>query len=161
MTSADFGFFLHGHKMMFCSSRGRTYFFIMDYKEQLRDPRWQKKRLEIFDRDKWTCQICLDTKENLQIHHKSYDKGKKAWEYGNDRLITLCETCHEAVSAHIKEYGNEEEFAVLKIRNEGRKPISIIYSKGNIVFSQEIQGIKEDTVHKLVQFLINNWAKNE
>lgn len=134
---------------------------LISYKDQLKDPRWQRKRLEIFNRDKWSCQICSDTTENLQVHHKSYDNNKSAWEYGNDRLVTVCETCHEGITAHIKHYGNEEEFAVLKVKSEGYPSLSIIYSKGNITFSREIRGIKEQTAHKLVQFLINNWAKNE
>ena len=28
------------------------------YYRKLRDPRWQKRRLEIFARDDWTCQGC-------------------------------------------------------------------------------------------------------
>lgn len=59
------------------------------YKDQLKHPEWQKRRLKIFERDNFTCQICLDTEETLQVHHKSYDKSKKAWEYGDDRLVTL------------------------------------------------------------------------
>ena len=31
----------------------------------------------------------------LHIHHKYYIKGLRAWEYKNDALITLCQTCHE------------------------------------------------------------------
>lgn len=31
---------------------------------------------------------------DLNIHHKYYQKGKKAWEYENDALITLCRKCH-------------------------------------------------------------------
>ena len=32
---------------------------------------------------------------DLNIHHKHYVIGKKAWEYKNDTLITLCEKCHK------------------------------------------------------------------
>ncbi|MDX1830140.1 MAG: hypothetical protein R3342_11400 [Lutibacter sp.] len=32
---------------------------------------------------------------DLNIHHKYYIIGKKAWEYDNDSLITLCEKCHQ------------------------------------------------------------------
>jgi 5-methylcytosine-specific restriction endonuclease McrA len=31
------------------------------YGDKLKDPRWQKRRLEIFKRDEWTCQQCGDT----------------------------------------------------------------------------------------------------
>ncbi len=67
----------------------------MLYKEQIKHPKWQKKRLEILDRDKWACQACFDTEETLHVHHKCYKPNKKIWEYDNKLLITLCKTCHE------------------------------------------------------------------
>ncbi|MBL6950694.1 MAG: hypothetical protein ISR57_08640 [Bacteroidales bacterium] len=33
--------------------------------------------------------------KDIHIHHKYYQKGKMAWEYPNDALITLCWSCHE------------------------------------------------------------------
>ena len=32
----------------------------MGYSEKLKDPRWQKKRLEILERDNFRCQYCGD-----------------------------------------------------------------------------------------------------
>lgn len=66
----------------------------MKYSDYFKDPRWQKKRLEILERDDFCCQICFDTKETLNVHHRIYSKGKKPWEYDNKHLVTLCETCH-------------------------------------------------------------------
>lgn len=65
------------------------------YLAKLRDPRWQKKRLEVFNRDGWACKYCGDTQSSLQVHHKAYQKGKEPWDYPMDWLITACETCHE------------------------------------------------------------------
>ncbi len=70
----------------------------MNYSEQLKSPMWQKKRLEIMKRDKFTCQDCGDTENQLQVHHKSYTYGKMVWEYDNDNLITLCEDCHSSIT---------------------------------------------------------------
>ena len=39
---------------------------------------------------------------DLNIHHKYYQVGKKAWEYSNDALVTLCANCH-----HIEHQTNE------------------------------------------------------
>ena len=61
----------------------------MNYSEQLKSPMWQKKRLEILNRDNFTCQDCGDTESQLQVHHKSYVFGNKVWEYDNDNLVTL------------------------------------------------------------------------
>ena len=42
------------------------------YSEKLKDPRWQKKRLEIFERDNWACKKCGDTDTTLHLHHLEY-----------------------------------------------------------------------------------------
>lgn len=47
----------------------------MTYKEKLKDPRWQKKRLEIFDRDGWKCVECGDKDSTLNVHHIFYLSG--------------------------------------------------------------------------------------
>lgn len=67
----------------------------VSYAEMLKDPRWQKKRLEVMQRDGFRCQHCLREDKPLQVHHLVYDKDKKPWEYDNNQLITLCEDCHQ------------------------------------------------------------------
>lgn len=64
------------------------------YSEQLRDPRWQKKRLEILQRDKFTCVNCGSEINELNVHHKTYINGRDVWDYPNSLLITLCSDCH-------------------------------------------------------------------
>ena len=66
-----------------------------NYSELLQDPRWQKKRVDILQRDNFTCQHCGSTEKSLQVHHLRYQKWKKPWEYDNDELLTLCCDCHE------------------------------------------------------------------
>lgn len=66
----------------------------LKYKDQLADARWQQKKYEILQRDNFACQKCGAT-TNLNVHHLSYEKGKLAWEYPNENLITLCQDCHE------------------------------------------------------------------
>ena len=75
----------------------------MLYKEQLRNPLWQKKKAKILERDNYTCQNkkCNSTTKNLQVHHLDYLPSILAWEYPDDMLLTLCEDCHD------KEKGRE------------------------------------------------------
>ena len=83
------------------------FFMPMSYKtysEKLRDPRWQKKRLEILQRDNFACLLCNDNKTELQIHHKKYIKGHEPWDYGNENFQTLCKHCH-CLSEYEKGYG--------------------------------------------------------
>lgn len=67
----------------------------MTYKEQLLDPRWQRRRLEILQRDDFTCRKCLSKDKTLHVHHTEYINGRMAWEYDNSYLKTLCADCHE------------------------------------------------------------------
>lgn len=67
-----------------------------NYYEKLKDPRWQKKRLEVFERDNFTCQRCDATNKTLNVHHKVYlPDARNPWEYELEYLITLCQECHE------------------------------------------------------------------
>ena len=66
----------------------------VSYSEKLKDPRWQKKRLEILDAAGWKCQACDDGENTLHVHHVSYLKGKDPWDYPNSLLVVLCEDCH-------------------------------------------------------------------
>jgi len=67
-----------------------------NYLELLKSPKWQKKRLEIMNRDKFRCKLCGDTETQLHVHHKEYN-GNDPWDYDNKLLVTLCEDCHTEV----------------------------------------------------------------
>ena len=66
----------------------------MDYAKSLRDPRWQKKRLRILERDQWTCRDTHKTDEELHVHHCWYAKGGP-WETPDEYLITLTKEAHK------------------------------------------------------------------
>lgn len=73
------------------------FFMSMSYKtysEKLRDPKWQKKRLEILQMENFTCQWCGDKESTLHVHHFCYQKGKEPWDYEPCDLGALCENCH-------------------------------------------------------------------
>ena len=78
-----------------------------DYGESLKDPRWQKKRLEILNRDDWTCQICGAKDKELHVHHMIYYDKRKPWDYSSLELITLCDECHK-VEHQFSSFINEE-----------------------------------------------------
>lgn len=62
------------------------------YSDKLKSPKWQKKRLEILQRDDFACKNCGDKESQLQIHHLAYNS--EPWNIENSKLITLCDTCH-------------------------------------------------------------------
>jgi hypothetical protein len=67
----------------------------ISYYEKLKDPRWQKKRLEVMEHNEFHCEICGDGENTLNVHHKEYFKGHEPWEYDIGQLSCICENCHE------------------------------------------------------------------
>lgn len=84
------------------------------YLEKLRDPRWQKMRLKVFERDEWVCQICFDEGKTLNVHHRYYLSQKEPWEYPMEALVTLCEECHRDETQN----RSEEEQLLLRALRE-------------------------------------------
>ena len=84
----------------------------LTYSEKLRDPRWQKMRLQIMERDKFTCQKCRSTTKTLNVHHTEYRAGCEPWGYPQGLLVTLCEDCHK---------GEHKEPVDPKEADEGRR----------------------------------------
>jgi 5-methylcytosine-specific restriction endonuclease McrA len=72
------------------------------YSEKLRNPLWQRKRLDVFSRDNFTCTCCGNKNKELQVHHLDYIPGIEPWEYPLDMLTTLCADCHAAENARPK-----------------------------------------------------------
>lgn len=89
------------------------------YAKKLTDPRWQKRRLEIFERDGFACQLCGDTESTLHVHHKHYlpvyDKDTnpddwaeistfdEPWMADDAALVTLCKDCHADETSGLKD----------------------------------------------------------
>ena len=70
-----------------------------DFWQKYKDPRWQKRRLEIMGLASWSCDNCGDKEATLNVHHKLYRKGADPWDYPDEHLECLCESCHEAKHA--------------------------------------------------------------
>lgn len=83
------------------------------YSEKLKDPRWQKKRLDVFRRDGFACRDCGSTTRTLHVHHCHYEKGDP-WNTGEEFLLTLCESCHEYRGA---------------IENNARKLLGVVFAQ--------------------------------
>lgn len=63
------------------------------YAEQLRDPRWQRKRLETLSAADWQCSRCHSDRKTLHVHHLEY-RPVPPWVYELSELEVLCEECH-------------------------------------------------------------------
>ena len=87
----------------------------MNYNEQLKNPLWQKKRLEIMNRDEFQCKMCFSKENSLVVHHKVYYSKTKAWEYEDYLLITLCEKCHNLIHRIINDNSFKNMSAITNI----------------------------------------------
>ena len=79
----------------------------MKYSDKLKDPRWQKRRLEILQRDNWACVLCGDKESTLNVHHWSYSPGIEPWGYPDENLSTLCTNCHDAETEYRRGFEDE------------------------------------------------------
>ena len=89
-----------------------------------------------------------------------------AWDYPMYVYQTLCSDCHSEITAHIKEYGADSPFDLMKIKYSGGQKSIFVYSNGllklNLSKFNDANDviISENSTHKIVQFLINNWLKD-
>lgn len=101
------------------------------YAEKLKDPRWQKRRLQILERDHWNCTACNDESSTLHVHHLFYENDKEPWEVEENALTTLCEECHEFES---KERGAVENTLISGFRRSGFLCGDLIDIAGAVAF---------------------------
>jgi len=121
---------------------------VMNYFEKLKDPRWQKKRLKVFERDKWTCQMCGSKTKTLNVHHIEYRKGCEPWEYPLKTLITLCEDCHEEETIF---WGAEKQL-INVLKNHG-------YTSRHFCFlADDLKAIKLNNFHNF-EYVLSNLAE--
>ena len=127
------------------------------YSEKLKDPRWQRKRLEIMSRDYFACTECGDHKSTLNVHHWRYKKDP--WEADDNDLTTLCERCHgriENLKKDMETLFRDSEFRdmISKIVNFATKT-KISYSSGWVhqQLFKESQAPRPKTAGKGFRFL--------
>ena len=87
----------------------------MTCKEKLLDPRWQKKRLLILNRDGFACKYCGETKKTLHVHHDSYCGDP--WDTPDEDLITCCKDCHFIIEFVKERYSTHQLTAIKSIRH--------------------------------------------
>jgi hypothetical protein len=89
-----------------------------EYSELLKHPKWQRKRLEIMQRDDFKCCLCNDEETTLNVHHKKYMNGNSPWEYDDNNFITVCEDCHWLIEKGKESNQDITSRFVLKIKEE-------------------------------------------
>ena len=92
-----------------------------NYSEKLKHPKWQRKRLEIMQRDNFKCQLCGDSENELHVHHIEYSDGEP-WEIENEKLITVCGACHKIYHDFLSDYKLDiSDFRINKILSKSKQ----------------------------------------
>ena len=120
-----------------------------DWHSLYRDPRWQKKRLEVLERAEWHCENCGDSESELQVHHAYYTGSKKPWEYPINSLQALCVKCHksaEELRQDAKKIGMfpmevQESFALLI------KAFELMENNGDRIINSQFVNDLADRLH--------------
>ncbi len=115
------------------------------YSEKLKNPLWQKKRLEILQRDEFTCKLCSDTQTELHVHHKSYKHGNDPWEYEDSNFETYCKFCHKLVEYY--KHTDFEPIILGKKLNEEMDLVlitCIVYNKNTNIYGVDIRYFTQD-----------------
>ena len=126
-----------------------------EYSKLLKDPKWQKKRLEILSRDEFTCVSCGNDKETLHVHHCYYDKVNMPWEYPDASLITLCHECHKIETDEAFDLKKDliAAFAKHGVLSNDLKMLIDILSDGDV---SETRGEFFLLIHGFIDSFINN-----
>jgi 5-methylcytosine-specific restriction endonuclease McrA len=89
------------------------------YSEKLRDPRWQRRRLEVMHRDDFTCCRCRSADKILNVNHLVYSGEPR--DAPTEALETLCEDCHGERSALERELRALPTFLAIHIMRQAMR----------------------------------------
>ena len=108
-----------------------------EYIAKLKDPRWQQKRLKIFERDNWRCKLCLSKHLTLHVHHLAYTV-EHPWEENDFNLVTYCETCHEEETKDRAEIERDllKEMRIAGLHTEELRMLACYFSTANKYFDE-------------------------
>jgi hypothetical protein len=93
----------------------------MTYSEKLKDPRWQRRRLEVLQYYNFFCDQCGDDKTELHVHHRVYIKGREPWDYPIQMLRAVCKPCHESLTKVDQALKGSATNAIIAANVEGIK----------------------------------------
>lgn len=77
------------------------------YASKLKDPRWQKRRLELLQAADWTCKECHSKSDTLHVHHGYYKRNTEPWDYPDEVMHVVCEACHQEMQEFLEQLHRE------------------------------------------------------
>lgn len=127
------------------------------YNELLISPEWEARRSEILKKDEFKCRRCKKKQYDkgiytrLNVHHLRYVIGKLPWQYPDEELITLCESCHK--TEHQILFYNKNEI----IQLNWKRINSHLYDNDIVSKSYEIK-VEGKIINGCSEFLMNSYS---
>lgn len=113
----------------------------MTYAQKLKDPRWQRRRLEVLSEANFKCQTCKSSVDELAVHHVNYKRNTEPWDYElGVELVCLCKSCHERLETEIIPMARR-----LAVRFHPETFSEILKAMRLIVFYQSADGVSYKT----------------
>ena len=111
-----------------------------EFFEKYKNPLWQRKRLQIMEKNNFECEDCGSKEKTLNVHHSYYLKNVMPWEYPDNSLHCLCEDCH-------KEAKKIKEKLLLELGNCVQSDLERIigYCKGLQLFQELIECVEVES----------------
>jgi hypothetical protein len=73
------------------------------YLSQLNSKEW-KQFSKIVREQRNFCECCRMGDRQLQVHHLFYEPDRQLWEYTNEEVVVLCESCHKEIHEQLKRF---------------------------------------------------------
>ncbi len=124
------------------------------YAELLQDPIWQRMRLEIMQRDDFTCTRCKSGSVTLHVHHKKYIKGRLPWEYEKSNFETLCKVCHSINHKLIAPENKEHIAMLIAIRDNDENYINAANTHIKILMNTLSKGVPGDVEEEILKNIV-------
>lgn len=100
----------------------------LGWEKEYQHPLWEKRRAQIRRRDNNLCTVCKQP-GLLQVHHLIYDSRLHVWEYEDQHLITVCDSCHEKLHQQkpIGEFYSKTPLKrhIMKLNSKEKKRVEI------------------------------------
>jgi 5-methylcytosine-specific restriction endonuclease McrA len=117
-----------------------------NYFAKLKDPRWQKLRLKVLDRDDWACLCCGGKTETLHVHHGYYEGKYDPWDYDEETLHTVCESCHD----HANDLRRDVQREVAQLSLQAQESLLWLLSALNSIHSDDAITVLSEATYPLV-----------
>lgn len=125
----------------------------MTYSEKLKDPRWQRFRLEVMQRDDFKCTRCKSGSRTLHVHHTKYMKCNP-WEYPLNLMETLCEVCHSITHKQIAPSNKEYLIEVGAIIENEESFLTATQTHIDILMNTLSKGVPSDIEDEILKNII-------